>query len=112
MSKINPPPSFSGQDLRYKGSTVLYLQLNITMSDKKKIKNKIIYVNIYNIFFKIKFYQYITIFIIILQAENTSGPISVLVNCAGTSVCYPFLETPSEDFMVCIILFSHKKHPK
>ncbi|XP_054716176.1 3-ketodihydrosphingosine reductase-like [Uloborus diversus] len=35
---------------------------------------------------------------IVKEAEKCSGPITVLVNCAGTSVCHPFLDTPKEQF--------------
>ncbi|XP_035208241.1 3-ketodihydrosphingosine reductase-like isoform X5 [Stegodyphus dumicola] len=34
------------------------------------------------------------------QAEYNAGPITFLINCAGTSVCHLFEDTPMEDFSV------------
>lgn len=37
------------------------------------------------------------------QAEEKAGPITILINCAGISVCNRFEETPMEDFKVWIL---------
>ncbi|GBM14662.1 3-ketodihydrosphingosine reductase [Araneus ventricosus] len=35
---------------------------------------------------------------IVIEAEKQAGPITILINCAGTSLCSRFEETPMEDF--------------
>lgn len=35
---------------------------------------------------------------IVKEAENHAGPITLLINCAGTSSCHRFEETPLEEF--------------
>ncbi|GFY36539.1 3-ketodihydrosphingosine reductase [Trichonephila clavipes] len=35
---------------------------------------------------------------IVKEAEDNSGPITMLINCAGTSICHRFEETPIEEF--------------
>ncbi|XP_035208238.1 3-ketodihydrosphingosine reductase-like isoform X3 [Stegodyphus dumicola] len=37
---------------------------------------------------------------IVKEAEYNAGPITFLINCAGTSVCHLFEDTPMEDFSV------------
>ncbi|GFY47173.1 3-dehydrosphinganine reductase TSC10B [Trichonephila inaurata madagascariensis] len=35
---------------------------------------------------------------IVKEAEDNAGPITMLINCAGTSICHRFEETPIEEF--------------
>lgn len=48
-------------------------------------------------------YVHLLFFIFILQAENNLGPVTILINNAGSAVAGNFEDTSSEQFQVFIL---------
>lgn len=50
---------------------------------------------------------YYSLFFFILQAENNLGPVTILINNAGSAVAGNFEDTSSEQFQVFIKIKTH-----